>query len=175
MKKTICYKALLLIAVALVGVAIASSCKKDKEENSDFQNPPDISQTDTTIVNHSHRIVLTLSPDSIRSLLLGSWEEKYYGWRHYYSDDNMRDTLTFIGNDSTVLDKTGIFSNWNFIVLDSNTIQLKRDSVFYPFHREYNFVMSIDTTTNKYEILFYNFDNLCITADIKNIPYIKIQ
>ena len=173
MKNTLFSKALLLIAVALVGVAIATSCKKDKEERrTDTQNPPDISQTDTTVVNPNHRILLSLTPDSIRSLLLGSWEEKYYGWHHYYSDDDVRDTLTFIGNDSTVLDKTGIFSNWNFSVLDSNTIQLKRDSVF---QRDFDFVLSIDTTTNELEILFYNFINLSITCVVKNIPYIKLK
>lgn len=173
MKKLSLFKVLPLIAVALVGVAIAASCEKDKEERkTDTQNPPDISQTDTTVVNPNHRIVLSLTPDSIRSLLLGSWEEKYYGWHSYYDDDDVRDTLTFIGNDSTVLDKTGIFSNWNFSVLDSNTIQLKRDSVF---QRDFDFVLSIDTTTNKYEILFYNFINLSITCVVKNIPYIKLK
>ena len=173
MKKTLFSKALLLVAVALVGVAIAASCEKDKEERkTDTQNPPDISQTDTTVVNPNHRIVLSLTPDSIRSLLLGSWEEKYYGWHSYYNDDDVRDTLTFIGNDSTVLDKTGIFSNCNFSVLDSNTIQIKRDSVL---QRDFDFVLSIDTTTNKYEILFYNFINLSITCVVKNIPYIKLK
>ena len=33
MKKVFYYKVLLLVAVALVGVAIATSCKKDKEEH----------------------------------------------------------------------------------------------------------------------------------------------
>ena len=173
MKKNSLFKVLPLVAAALMGVALATSCEKEKNGSSDGQgaNPP-VVQTDTTVVDTNHRIVLSLTPDSIRSLLLGSWEEKYYGWHSYYDDDDVRDTLTFIGNDSTVLDKTGIFSNWNFSVLDSNTIQLKRDSVF---QRDFDFVLSIDTTTNKYEILFYNFINLSITCVEKNIPYIKLE
>ena len=175
MKKSIFKTVLPLLAVALVGVVFATSCEKTEEKQdipTNTQNPPDISQTDTTVVNPNHRIVLSLTPDSIRSLLLGSWEEKYYGWHSYYDDDGVRDTLTFIGNDSTVLDKTGIFSNCNFNILDSNTIQLKRDSVL---QRDFDFVLSIDTTTNKYEILFYNFINLSITCVEKNIPYIKLR
>ncbi len=172
MKTTIINKVMPLIAVALVGVAIATSCKKDKEEQrTDTQNPPDISQTDTTVVNPNHRIVLSLTPDSIRSLLLGSWEEKYYGWHHYYSDDDVRDTLTFCAND-TILDKTGVFTNCSFQVLNSNTIFIAKDSIVSSSH---NFTLSIDTTTNELEIMFYNFINLSITCVVKNIPYIKLR
>ncbi len=173
MKKLSLFKFLLLVVVALVGLATATSCEKDKEERTDTQNPPDILQTDTTSVNPNHRIALSLSPDSIRNLLIGSWEEKYYGRHSYYSDDDVRDTLTFIGNDSTVLDKTGIFSNCNFSILDSNTIAFYKDTVL--FAHPFGFILSLDTTTNEYEIVFRNFINLSITCVDKNIPYIKIR
>ena len=174
MKKSIFKTLLPFLAVALVGVVFATSCEKAEEKQdipTNTQNPPDISQIDTTIVNPNNQVMLSLTPDSIRNLLVGSWQEKYYGWHHYYSDDNIRDTLTFSGNDSIVYDKTNIFSNYKFNVLTSNTIQFAKDST----SRVFDFSLSIDTTTNQLEIMFYNYINLCITCDVKNITYTKLK
>ena len=174
MKKTLFSKALLLVAVALVGLAIATSCEKEKNGNSDGQgtNPPDV-QTDTTDVGTNSSVALVLTADSIHKLLVGSWQEKYYGIHHYYSDDDLRDTLTFRENDTTVIDKTGIFTNCNYSVLNSNTIAFYKDTVL--FAHPFNFTLNMDTTTNEYEIVFNNFINLCITNDVKNITYKKIK
>lgn len=177
MKKTILKKVLPLVAVALVGVAIATSCKKDKEERTDTQNPPDISQTDTTVVQIDTAVTninLTLTPDSIRRLLIGTWQERDSD-SFYYTDDYLRDTMTFRMQDTilTVLDKTSVFTNCTVRVLNSNTLAFYKNSTLYlhPFE----FTLSLDTIINEYEIVFYNFINLCITQDAKNIPYRKIR
>ncbi|MBR4803223.1 MAG: hypothetical protein IK032_01125 [Bacteroidales bacterium] len=174
MKKSIFKTVLLLIAVALVGLAIATSCEKEKNGNSDGQGTnPLVVQTDTTNVGTNSSVALVLTADSIHKLLVGSWQEKHYGIHHYYSDDDLRDTLTFHGNDTTVIDKTGIFTNCNFSVLNSNTIAFYKDTVL--FAHPFNFSLSMDTTTNEYEIIFHNFINLCMTTDVKNITYKKIK
>ena len=64
MKNSLFKTVLPLIAVALLGVALATSCKKEKEVMTDTQNPPDITQTDTTAV-----VVLDPYMDSIYRIL----------------------------------------------------------------------------------------------------------
>ena len=175
MKKTFFSKALLLVAVALVGVAIATSCEKEKNGSSDGQgtNPP-VVQTDTTVVDTNHRVVLTLTPDSIHNLLIGSWQERDSD-SYFYTDDYLRDTMTFHLQDTvlTVLDKTSIFTNCTLRVLSSNTLAFYKDTSI--FIMPFEFALSLDTITNEYEIIFYNFINLVATEDVKNIPYRKIK
>ena len=166
----------LLVAVALVGLALATSCEKEK--NGDLVGQctnPTVVQTDTTSVNTNHNVVLTFTPDSIRNLLIGSWREKGSDSCHRYTDDYLRDTMTFRLQDTvlTVLDKTGIYTNCTLRVLNSNTIAFYKDTSI--FTHPFEFSLSLDTITNEYEIVFYNFINLCITCDVKNIPYRKIK
>jgi len=180
MKKTILKKVLPLVAVALVGVAMATSCEKEKNGSSDGQgtNPP-VVQTDTTIIQidtTATNINLTLTPDSIRRLLIGSWREKGFSLYPYnYSDDNIWDTMTFRVQDTvlTVLDKTGIYTNCTLRVLNSNTLAFYKDTSI--FTHPFEFSLSLDARTNEYEIVFYNFINLNISLDVKNIPYRKIK
>ena len=90
MKKTLFSKALLLVAVALVGVAMATSCKKEKvsTENHGSIEPPD-------------NII-----DSLQKTFLGKWVSRgmsSWGDPVCSPADLNSDTITFLPNH-TLLD-----------------------------------------------------------------------
>ena len=148
MKKTFFSKALLLIAVALVGVAIASSCKKDKEENSDFQNPTDISQTDTTATNqgldpYMDSIYRSIpDPDtSVRSSMNGFKIWGRWCWKSSIDTvcslildfyENGKAHLQCFQSDIHLDGHIGRFTNCYFDGFDSCTFTIHNDSLIIP-------------------------------------------
>ena len=147
MKKTFFSKALLLVAVALVGVAIATSCKKDKEERTDTQIPTDISQTDTTAVRvldpYMDSIYRSIpDPDtSVRSSMNGF---KIYGrwcWKSSIDTvcslildfcENGKAHLQCFQSDIHLDGHIGRFTNCYFGGWDSCTYTLRNDSLIIP-------------------------------------------
>lgn len=92
-------------------------------------------------------------------------------WAEFYDetlDDRILDTIWF-KKDGTVQDKTGIFSNNRYNIVNDSVISFINDSCTYKFR------FSIIQNDNNYEITFYNFINNSLTEVVKNITYKKIN
>ena len=73
-----------------------------------------------------------------------------------------------------MLDKTKIFNNYEWQLLNDTTILFSSCKDCTPqFSTTIN--ICVYYNSNKYKITFYNFINRSITQDVKNITYTKIQ
>ena len=165
MKKLFLNKVLPLVAVALVGLAIATSCEKEKNGSSDGQgtNPPDV-QTDTTSTG-SRRLdpymdsIYRSIPDpdtSVRSSMNGF---KIYGrwcWKSSIDTvcslildfcENGKAHLQCFKSDINIDGQIGRFSNCYFSAFDSCTYTIHNDSLIIPlwYWRDNNGNVVIDT------------------------------
>ena len=164
MKKLFLNKVLPLVAVALIGVALTTSCKKDKEEITDTQNPPDISQTDTTATNqgldpYMDSIYRSIpDPDtSVRSSMNGFKIWGRWCWKSRLDtvcsmildfEQNGKIYAQYFKSDQnlTIL-HSSTFTNCYFGGFDSCTYTLRNDSLIIPlwYWRDNNGNVVIDT------------------------------
>ena len=163
MKKLFLNKVLPLVAVALIGVALTTSCKKDKEEITDTQNPPDITQTDTTAVEvldpYMDSIYRSIpDPDtSVRSSMNGFKIWGRWCWKSRLDtvcsmildfDRNGKIYPQYFKSDHDFTNLiAAFFSNCIFAGDDSCTYVLRNDTLMLPLHyyRDNNNNVLVDT------------------------------
>ncbi len=156
MKKTFFSKALLLVAVALVGVAMATSCKKEivSTENHGSIEPPD-------------NIIDSLQNDSLQKPFLGTWVSRgmsSWGDPVCSPADLNSDTITFLPNHTMLDNCTGYgFNGFPYTIISDTTVEFGTWQYYVKFP-------SVDT------LIIYNWRH-CedIASYIKNVIFTKIN
>lgn len=112
--------------------------------------------------------VVNLPNAELKEILIGSWQEVY---DTSFVRRKGIDTITF-GRDGKVQDKTGIFSDSEYEIINDSTICFNRpegDTLYRCFKFE------IFKNGEDYEITFYNFLTLSLTEVIRNVTYKKLD
>lgn len=156
MKKLSLFKVLPLIAVALVGVAMATSCKKEivSTENHGSIEPPD-------------NIIDSLQNDSLQKPFLGTWVSRgmsSWGDPVCSPADLNSDTITFLPNHTMLDNCTGYgFNGFPYTIISDTTVEFGTWQYYVKFP-------SVDT------LIIYNWRH-CedIASYIKNVIFTKIN
>lgn len=148
MKKLSLFKVLLLVAMALVGVAMATSCKKKTDSNENQENE--------------------VIDDQLQKQFLGKWVSRgmsSWGDPVCSPSDLNSDTISFLPNH-TMLDNCtgyGSFNGFPYTIISDTTVEFGTWQYYVKFP-------SVDT------LIIYNWRH-CedIASFIKNVIFTKIN